>query len=329
VFVSAMPAALSSARAVADQDGSSIYVIGGSSTPGTSSNAVYKYDVASGNWTTDTPMLMPRVYFGATLGYGGFIYAVGGTEWNAGSPTDGTVERRDPVTGQWSMVAPLAVHPHHVGTAVADANGVVYALGGWNGTFGPLTGAVECYEPSAASWQVCTSLPAVRNTSAAILAPSGRIHVFGGHEGPNVPSSVVYCALPTVTVLGPGCPGSRGVPLLHSSLPRIGTTIQLSCQNLVPGEFAWIAWGFSDTHWNGVALPLDMSMFGMTGCTLRCAPETGRGGPNFGGLMVAGFLIPGNAAWIGTRLHSQGIGFDPGRNAFGAVLSNALTLTVE
>src|SRR5262249_32463955 len=119
------------------------------------------------------------------------------------------------------------------------------------------------------------------------------------------------------------CAGTNGIPLLQSSLPRIGTTVQLSCQQIVPMQLTMIAWGFSSTDWNGVPLPLDLSVIGMTGCTLRVRPDFIAGGMN-PAFMFAGLSIPNLPAWVGAQIHAQAISFDPPANPFGAVLSNAL-----
>lgn len=131
-----------------------------------------------------------------------------------------------------------------------------------------------------------------------------------------------------VTPIGPGCPGSLGVPLLQSTLPQLGTTAVLSLQNLVPGQYAVFAVGTSITNWNGAPLPLHLVLIGMPNCYLRIAPESLYGGGlNLGGFYFAGVSIPNNPSLAGANLRVQGLAFDPTANAFGAVLSNALTLT--
>lgn len=138
----------------------------------------------------------------------------------------------------------------------------------------------------------------------------------------------VSCTPATVTELGAGCPGSRGTPVLTSGLPRLGTTVTVLCQNLVPWQPAAIFWGSSSTHWNNVPLPFNLGLIGMNNCLLRVSLEAVTSGLNFAGVFPAGVHIPSNPSLIGSRVYVQGFGADPGVNPFGAVLSNALTLTI-
>jgi hypothetical protein len=128
-------------------------------------------------------MIYPRVFHGATLGPGGFIYAVGG----AGSlslsstPTSRKVEKRDPVTGVWTQVASLSTaHPHQIGAVVADQNGQIYAMGGWNPG---MTAAVERYDAGTNTWSPCTNLPVALNNPAAVRGGSGMsLRLPAGHS---------------------------------------------------------------------------------------------------------------------------------------------------
>lgn len=132
----------------------------------------------------------------------------------------------------------------------------------------------------------------------------------------------------SVAVIGAGCPGSNGTPALQATPPVMGNTSVLALTNLAIGQFAIIAWGGSSTNWNGAPLPLDLGIIGMPNCMLRVSPEAPVGGINFGGIMLMGLAIPSGANWLGTQFFAQGLAFDPGVNAFGATLSNALAMTI-
>lgn len=59
-----------------------------------------------------------------------------------------SVERFDPVSSEWTMVAPMS-RPR-TGLSVAVLNGFLYSVGGHDGT-GYLS-LVQCYDPSTNTW---------------------------------------------------------------------------------------------------------------------------------------------------------------------------------
>ena len=52
------------------------------------------------------------------------------------------------------------------------------------------------------------------------------------------------------------------------------------------------------------------------------------GGFQANGTLQTSFLLPPAIGSLGTTFHAQALGLDPGRNALGAVVSNALTCTI-
>ena len=133
---------------------------------------------------------------------------------------------------------------------------------------------------------------------------------------------------PAVTTLGPGCAGTVGVPLLTATPPRLGTTVTLTCNNLRPGHFALFLVGLSNTSWAGIPLPLDLGVLGMPGCTGYTSGDFITAIVNVGGAAQTTVGLSSNPSGLGFTFYSQVLAQDPGINAFGAVTSNALALTV-
>lgn len=65
-----------------------------------------------------------------------------------------SVERFDPVSSEWTMVAPMS-RPR-TGLSVAVLNGLLYSVGGHDGT-GYLS-LVQCYNPSTNTWHNVKSM---------------------------------------------------------------------------------------------------------------------------------------------------------------------------
>ena len=65
-----------------------------------------------------------------------------------------SVERFDPVSSEWTMVAPMS-RPR-TGLSVAVLNGLLYSVGGHDGT-GYLS-LVQCYNPSTNMWHNVKSM---------------------------------------------------------------------------------------------------------------------------------------------------------------------------
>ena len=83
------------------------------------------------------------------------IYVIGGFE-NGRSPTP-EVEVYDPITNNWTIVAPLPQPLDH--TAAASYNGKLYVVGGGYLDRNTLSNKLFVYDPNANQWTQGANLP--------------------------------------------------------------------------------------------------------------------------------------------------------------------------
>jgi hypothetical protein len=131
---------------------------------------------------------------------------------------------------------------------------------------------------------------------------------------------------------GAGCAGSAGTPSVRLvtpfERPWIGGTFGLELANLPPGRAAAMLLGASRTRWGSVTLPLDLTPYGMAGCSLHASPELFTPVPNLGGTAAWTLGVPNLPALVGQRFYNQGFVLDPGANRLGVTSSNAGEATV-
>ena len=110
----------------------------------------------------------------------GKLYAAGGQENEADDATSNLVERYDPATNAWEVVAPMAEARHSHAVTVLD--GKLYAVGGYDGddlSSGTTLSSVERYDPAANAWEEIAPMPTARqNPGVGVL--DGKLYVVGG-----------------------------------------------------------------------------------------------------------------------------------------------------
>jgi streptogramin lyase len=159
---------------------SSVYAIGGADGTGPVSTAE-AYDPIN-KWTTINPMPTARLNLAATSGRGPApkpafrtgVYAIGGSD---GAAALATVEFYDPSMKTWSPGLPPLLTPRSALAAVTGVDGLIYAIGGFNGSY---LGTVEAYDPAANMWTSRSSMPTARNQLAAVRGLDGLIYAIGG-----------------------------------------------------------------------------------------------------------------------------------------------------
>ncbi|MBK8976323.1 MAG: hypothetical protein IPM29_10365 [Planctomycetes bacterium] len=142
----------------------------------------------------------------------------------------------------------------------------------------------------------------------------------------------VTVSRPAVTAVfssfGAGCAGSAGTPALAvSQLPWFGSSFQVDLRNLAGNAGAVLFLGISNTQFGSSALPLDLGIIGMTGCTLYSSNEISLATTASAG--TATFSIPlTSPSLIGVQFFNQGLAIDPSANPTGVVVSDAARAVV-
>ncbi|KAL0978998.1 hypothetical protein UPYG_G00179090 [Umbra pygmaea] len=161
--------------------GCNVYVTGGRGSENGVSKDVWVYDASREEWSKAAPMIIARFGHGsAELKH--CLYVVGGHTAGTGctpaSPSVSLkqVEKYDPLSNKWSMVAPLREGVSNA--AVVSAKLKLFAFGGTSVTHEKLP-KVQLYDPQENRWSVPASCPQLwRYTAAAVL--NNQIFVMGG-----------------------------------------------------------------------------------------------------------------------------------------------------
>lgn len=125
-------------------------------------------------------MLNRRDELACCLGPDNKIYAIGGYGGSANASCLSTVERFDPLTNKWEMVAPMNEGRRAL-AAVAMPDGI-YAIGGYNGK--DYIDSVERYDLVKDRWTLITALTSPKCTMSALASPDFQsIYVLGGFNG--------------------------------------------------------------------------------------------------------------------------------------------------
>jgi N-acetylneuraminic acid mutarotase len=125
-------------------------------------------------------MLNRRDELACCLGPDNKIYAIGGYGGSANASCLSTVERYDPLSNKWELVAPMNEGRRAL-AAVAMPDGI-YAIGGYNGK--DYIDSVERYDLMTNRWSLVTKLTSPKCTMSALAAPDFQsIYVLGGFNG--------------------------------------------------------------------------------------------------------------------------------------------------
>ncbi|XP_063966735.1 kelch-like protein 20 [Lytechinus pictus] len=107
---------------------------------------------------------------------GEVLFAVGG--WCSGDAIS-SVERFDPQSGEWRMVAPMCKRRCGVGIAVLDD--LLYAVGGHDGS--SYLNSIERYDPQTNQWSSDVAPTSTCRTSVGVAVLDGYMYAVGGQDG--------------------------------------------------------------------------------------------------------------------------------------------------
>ncbi|XP_065575475.1 kelch-like protein diablo [Artemia franciscana] len=107
---------------------------------------------------------------------GELLFAVGG--WCSGDAI-ASVERFDPLTGDWKLVAPMA--KRRCGVGVAVLSDLLYAVGGHDGQ--SYLNTIERYDPQTNQWSSDVAPTTTCRTSVGVAVMDGLLYAVGGQDG--------------------------------------------------------------------------------------------------------------------------------------------------
>lgn len=151
-----------------------LYAIGGKDEA--FHKSVERFDPKTNNWTIVAPLKRCVKLVGAAA-LNANIYLVGGIEFTAeeGRRRCDAVQKYDPITNVWSLVAPIPSRRSSV-CCVSDSR-FVYSIGGL-GDDGFLD-SLERYDPKLNAWRQLAPMAEKRGCACGIHL-NGKIYVFGG-----------------------------------------------------------------------------------------------------------------------------------------------------
>ena len=158
-----------------------LYVFGGAGVSGTL-NTVQAYNPSTNTWTTAAPMPNAFLYMAAAAGSNGLLYVVGGQDQENGNiDVLNTVYAYNPATNTWTTEASMPTASDQPAAVVGD-NGLLYVLGGYNGSW---LNTAQVYNPATNSWSNATGMPVASGGLAAAVGANNRLYVFGGNTSAN------------------------------------------------------------------------------------------------------------------------------------------------
>lgn len=184
----------------------------------------------------------------------------------------------------------------------------------------------QTFEFTGNVWSQVTTTPPVvpPNATEAVHGydPTRRRTVVFGGFGTTGFSSATYefdgATTGFFSTFGSGCPTALGEPTLTSNTPRIANPWTVTYGNLpADNELVMAVYGFSNTTWSGLPLPLDLGAIGLAGCNLLVSadaqvaeltvPNTIPGDPASASTTIN---VPNPTSLIGVTVFVQGVLID-------------------
>ncbi|MBM3496137.1 MAG: PKD domain-containing protein [Armatimonadetes bacterium] len=124
---------------------------------------------------------------------------------------------------------------------------------------------------------------------------------------------------------GPGCPSSLGVSHVSGNPPRLGTTCNLTFDN-VPWVAGLVLLSFDNRWWGSQRLPLDLTSYGMPGCFLRTDILSVAFVLHANNTIAWQLTVPSDPSLSGLFLFAQALLLAPGVNSHELVMSDAAAM---
>ncbi len=179
-----------------------------------------------GRWDKTGDLIADRYRHTVTLLKDGKVLAAGGRSCTMPNcEATATAEVFDPLTGQWSLTAPMAV-PREEHSATLLPDGKVLVAGGFNPVIRDIA-AAELYDPATGQWALTKDMGTGRmgHTAALLPDPDGpqgpqiaKVLVVGGH----MKDSAELYTPPT-----PDQPDGRWEPTQSMGVARAGPSVTL------------------------------------------------------------------------------------------------------
>lgn len=197
-----MPEGRSQARADGVINGK-LYVAGGGSPFGGSTNTLFEYDPLTNTWAIRTPMPTSRSMAGAGV-IGNRLYVVGGWIGADSNNSTNVLEVYDPITNSWASLAPAPTARGEMATAVVG--GKLYVTGGRASCCVVQYANLEVYDPLTNTWTTKAPIPqASEGPGGAEIG--GKFYVVGGYDRPpNVMVSALQIYDPGTNSWSTGAP---------------------------------------------------------------------------------------------------------------------------
>ena len=182
-----------------------IYAIGGLTCCYGADNAVFFAQPNSStgqisNWTSTTvlPYSIYEGLAGEAAAYGGRVYVIGGQTDGGGTLSNAVYSAPISATGSLGSWTSTVSYPFAMtGMSVFIDNGLIYGVGGWNGSAATSVVYMAALLNSSTidgSWNQVSSLPAVRENHA-IAATNYSVYVVTGDNGSTNQSTVYFAPI--------------------------------------------------------------------------------------------------------------------------------------
>jgi hypothetical protein len=166
-------------------------------------------------------------------------------------------------------------------------------------------------------------VPANGNPEMVYDSHRQRMVLFGGYPSAAQTWEYREARLAKYTSFGAGCASTTTPTALSATTPpKINTTFTLRVSNLGPFSPGILLFGFSNSTWGGVPLPLDLNFLGMSGCNLLVSWDLQVGFFPSGGKWDLPLPLPNDPTLAGLTFYNQAWVLDPQANAFGVGTSN-------